>query len=84
MKTVTINVLQDDINKGWANNPGACPIALAAARTLRVPCTVGDETLSVDNYRSFATLPLSAQAFVLTFDLGGSVSPFSFDVEVLE
>lgn len=89
MKTITVNVTQRDIDAAWEamdTNPAfdatkQCPIARALHRhpaTRRVAVT-GDQVLISGQ---LANLPAEAIAFVVAFDSGEPVAPFTFTLEV--
>lgn len=87
MKTIHIEVTQDDINRGIPKNACRCPIALAVRRTTGVECAVRPcgsylhQNGSGIDVVSFA-LPDIASRFIKMFDEYGSVQPFSFDISI--
>lgn len=84
---VTIEVTQDDIDKGEPGNPCACPIWWALHRAFpALPMFVGTAVIRCDHAGShapvFARLPQSARDFIARLDTAHSVEPFSFDLDV--
>jgi hypothetical protein len=91
MKTRTIQVTQEDINKGLPRSYDSCPIALAANREFSDArhITVSPNKIIVHRpeespYSLGETwyLPTKAILFILAFDNrgGSAVSPFTFEV----
>jgi hypothetical protein len=83
---MTINVTQDDIAKGKKNNCLRCPVALAVIRETGIH-DVYVYGSSVTFYRHsdqccerYNTDEVSE--FIENFDGGGTVAPFSFELEV--
>lgn len=81
MPDITVEVTQEDIDKGVAGNPCLCPIARAVRRELDIPTISTDVSVyswTMDALDVFYTLPASAERFVTRFDYGDSVEPFTF------
>lgn len=85
------DVLQDDIDKGEVGDPHSCPIALALIRQLpNYGITVGSNYILTERptpienqpYMLRHYSPHSAHRFVIRFDKGKSVKPFSFDLDM--
>lgn len=77
-----IEVTADDIFMGIAGRCRDCPIARAVCRAAGVPASwlaVHSRYAMIDGKRY--TLPVEAQAFIRTYDLGREVEPFTFDLE---
>lgn len=98
MRQVTVEVTQEDIDKGQRGEVCSCAIALAVTRALGEPVVVGPQ---IDNLftwavfarrgasvsltgRVIAKLPKEAREFAGRFDRMLEVEPFSFAVEVAE
>lgn len=91
MKTVTIDVIDQDIKVGTRRNAFFCPIARAANRALgghgysysQMHVQVGDNLLG---FRFGKPVFLSPQAikFMEDFDTGNPVVPFSFRVAIAD
>lgn len=85
-RKVRINVTKRDIELGKPGEGEGCPIALAARRHPELKgCAVGlgligTEALGYDSM----PLPEEARRFVVDFDDGRPVAPFSFTLEVPE
>ena len=84
-KEFTVNVTQKDIDEGVAEDCYACPIALAAMRA--TGCKGAGVSpyylrLFYDNEEASYRLPRAAERFVLDFDEGKPVEPFSFTVTI--
>ena len=81
-KPKTIKVTREDISKGMPLESDACPISLAIKRTMKVKrvdvsayeITVGSTKMSI---------PRSAKRFMLDFDDGRPVKPFSFQLSLV-
>jgi hypothetical protein len=81
MKTVRIEVTQDDIDNGSACDVCACPIALACLRAGLKDVSVCDASL---DWKEKIPTPTVAVEFIFAFDSGRDVKPFSFEIEVAE
>jgi hypothetical protein len=83
---VRIEVTVEDIRAGRPGEAGACPVALALCRATGRPWAVCPEELfgRFDGPVRAPGLdaPPEVTTFVLAFDRGEAVSPFSFDLEV--
>jgi hypothetical protein len=83
---MTIEVTQEDIDKGERFLGLFCPIARAAKRTMGLSyqdediynCHVGSHDMRLKG--EFVKLPNRAMEFIFNFDKKREVSPFSFDV----
>lgn len=86
MKTVRVDVTQDDIAAGQQCSSFACPIALAARRVLKdpFPCVGGNVLLTEDANDGRLPLPPAARAFIRRFDHAETVEPFSFELTLPE
>lgn len=80
MKT-RIEVTQDDIEKGVAKNCSACPVARAITKKLRQGLVAGVSSVLLIDYYKFR-LSIEAFLFVIDFDKGLPVQPFSFDLDL--
>ncbi len=86
MKTCTIHVLQEHINRGRRRNCSFCPVALALADACGGTPSVGLRSgrariPGTHALRDFA-LPWKVQDFIRSFDAHIEVFPFSFEVEL--
>lgn len=81
MKTITIEVTQEDIDKGKQGSCGRCPIALAAYRVMEGSFLVLPYAIFRLEGKSIS-LPDSAIEFIGLFDSGMPVKPFSFTIEI--
>lgn len=83
MKTITVEVTQADIDEGERGHCAQCPIAKAMERTTG---EVWHVTLfgafPRDRYVPTAQIPSKVQEFILAFDRGEPVTPFTFTLEV--
>lgn len=87
----TIQVTQDDIDKGVKNNTKFCPIARAMVRTLGldgvddifVGYTVAEVQYATDGPLEYLECPLPTEAkdFIEQFDTDHTVEPFEFEVD---
>lgn len=73
---VQVTVTADDIARGIAGTARCCPVAYAAQRAF------GDSELSVGAMCLYAEkryyMPGPVQSWIIDFDAGGQVAPFSF------
>jgi hypothetical protein len=88
MKTVTIEVTQEDIEKGQRKDGCNCPIAKAIKRAIP-GCCVSVATrwvvLSINGeFCGDSFLPEKALKFIADFDNFNPISPFTFQLEVPE
>ena len=85
MKKVKINVTKEDIKTGLRNNCDKCPVALAIVRKFKSELVfVGHRAwYAIDGKgnKVGGDLPIKAQEFIVKFDRGAFVSPFTFMVE---
>ena len=83
-----IYVTQSDIDNGVIGDPLFCPIARAMRRTGYHDATVEDDAIyyrdedSGEIVRRWSNYHM--RDFVVEFDRGDTVAPFSFDIEELE
>lgn len=91
MKTVLINVTENDINRGDRGNSLSCPVAIAVHRKLTREVRVGRQGLfilkSFEPSKQVAPLPGKAVVFIKNFDevtYGPKpiFKPFKFSVTV--
>ena len=77
MSRIHIKVTQEDIDLGLAYEASSCPVALALQRELDMPgaslCS-SNITVGEHNYNP----PDEVRDFVVAFDNGKEVKPFSF------
>ncbi len=85
----TIDVTQEDIDRGRRSDDCYCPIALSVARTLGVMVRVTRRNIYIwdgcnGDGSYLACLPDVAHDFVDAFDRNGAqaVKPFTFEIEV--
>ena len=81
-----VNVTQEHINKGERYSSVSCPIAWALRDALSVDCygvnVRASEATWFDNGHWRRTwLPDTAQHFVVEFDKGHNMEPFSFELD---
>jgi len=83
---VRIEVTQADIDRGVCESYMACPIVHATRRALDVKHVWIDEdgitVIDANNVVSVMAVPQSAFDFIVRFDGGKHVEPFTFDLEV--
>jgi hypothetical protein len=81
---VIVNVDQWCIDNGFPICAGECPVALALARATGHDAQVTGSEAFVYNPKMVAyKLPRIAEDFVIRFDSGQQVEPFTFELEVL-
>lgn len=78
----TINVTQEDIERGKRNSCFQCPLVYAISRALDCGVHVHRNCFFVRDELDDYSLPQSAIDFIAAFDAGEKVEPFSFEVEV--
>lgn len=87
MSTITIKVIQEDIDKGVAEDCERCPIAIAIERAMpgfsadvAANWTVVQDQSIVHRYRT----PAGARHFIRKFDTLGAtfVRPFEFELPI--
>jgi hypothetical protein len=79
---VRIDVTQEDIEAGKRRKVTTCPIARAANRVFVKAARVNTFEIRVAGMHVFTgqPLPLRASRFVMAFDSGRPVKPFSFTI----
>jgi hypothetical protein len=82
MKTVEINVTDEDIKNGERADCELCPIACAARRAGIDYALVNTTYILVGPMAVRIALPTEAQAFVIEFDSGQPVQPFTFTIQI--
>lgn len=85
MRTITINVTQEDIDKGIKNSCFNCALALSAKRALEdANLSVGAKTIFWVTKLVDFNLPQVAIDFIKAFDTNQPVSPFTFDLTLAD
>lgn len=91
---VQVDVTEQDILHGVRRCSHRCPVATAAKRTLKlawptkeVNIEVWARSIAIWTYNNAyeykeLSLPGKASDFVMSFDNGWPISPFSFEIEV--
>lgn len=89
VKTIMLNVTDEDIKQGKPGDPCACAVALALTREFQQPCTVGSSYAYVHSFddpnndpKYYITLPYQVRAFISDVDADIKVQPFSHQLEV--
>lgn len=77
----TVNVTQEDIDKGKKGSCSQCPVALAGIRSVGKSFYVGP-TMFAFRFNWIAELPKCVVDFIERFDSGQPVQPFTFDIEI--
>ena len=79
-----VTVTADDIAQGTPGSVRSCPIALAIDRATgnNGPLWKVDGECAYRDDEPDHMLPEAAREFVRSFDVGGYVEPFEFEVEV--
>ena len=80
MVTYTIDVTQEDIDQGERDKCRRCPIALAMKRVFPGKVSLVYGTVAWVDLDRYADLPDEAQQFIMYFDEGEPVEPFSFSL----
>jgi len=91
MFDVTVHVTENDILSGWKSVCERCPVALAIARALDVDyVSVGCSSFISHGHKQGEKtyrneyFPMVVIDFIMSFDKGEAVSPFSFILTVKE
>jgi hypothetical protein len=80
MGMTTVHVTQKHIDNGEQCDGRECPIALAARDAFPdIHISVSHHYIFVDGKSQL--LPVNVSRFIKTFDGGGMVKPFSFEVQ---
>ena len=78
-----IVVTQNDIEQGVRYKACACPVALAIKRRTSRECEVaGRYMVFLSNLNTEHDLPTPVHKFVVAFDMGKPVKPFSFELDL--
>lgn len=79
-----VSVTQIDIDSGKQKKCFECPVALAVRRSTGMRCRVDGSQgmLEAELKVIYVYFPPYAVDFQNDFDLGGPVTPFSFEIEV--
>lgn len=81
---IKIDVTEYDIHVGTKNSYFSCPIAIALARATKTRIAVTTDKVyqfvPLQTAKIVAELPSVARKFVLAFDRGRPVEPFSFEM----
>lgn len=82
---VRIQVTEADITKAESNNSMRCVVAQAIARTIpdasRISVDVQTVRWSAGNERFVFLTPYSVQGYVVAFDAGDKIEPFTFNLD---
>ena len=84
MKTIKIEVTEEDIRKGVRDNCRECPIASACNRAgLKYPSVYPEEiqywqNIGLKGWRTSAEV----EYWIADYDAGKPVTPFSFEMEI--
>lgn len=81
MKTKTIRVTKKDIANGEPGRTRLCPVALAVKRQWR-PVEVQKRAIYVCSDDRRISLPITVGRFIMRFDDGKTVKPFSFKIRI--
>lgn len=85
MKTrFTVDVTEQDIGDGWRNNSSRCVVVRAVARTVPGSSGIRVDTQTIrfrvgDKRYQYLT-PAAAAQYVVDFDAGDAIKPFSFQL----
>ncbi len=87
-----IDVTREDIDNGTKRACGLCPVALAAKRVVAPFMRVAAYSTALElvtTERPFRPdtlhrLPATATSFIIDFDRGSPVEPFSFELDIPE
>lgn len=83
-KRLRIDVLEQDIERAHVNDSYKCVVAQAIARTVKTAGRIEVDTQSirftVDGERRVYLTPYAVQGYVIAFDAGDPIEPFSFQI----
>lgn len=81
---VTVEVTEEDIARAKQNDSYNCVVAQAIARTVPTSTSIDVDTQSirftVDGERRIYMTPYAVQGYVIAFDAGDAIEPFSFQI----
>lgn len=81
---ISVEVTADDIARAIRNDSYTCVVAQAVARTVPGATNIDVDTQSirftVDNERRIYMTPYAVQGYVIAFDAGDEIEPFSFQL----
>lgn len=81
---ISVEVTASDIERAHRNDSYKCVVAQAIARTVPMATNVDVDTQSirftVDNERRIYMTPYAVQGYVIAFDAGDDIEPFSFQL----
>lgn len=81
LKTITVEVRWDHIQQGVARNIRSCPVALALKEATGTAWTVSQYSLyEINSLNCMLPAPEAVHDFVVLFDTGTPVQPFSFEI----
>lgn len=87
--TYLIQVTEDDIREGEADNCFECPVSIALEREIGTCCTATQRKIQVWNGKGFDSIqtPITARDFIANFDEARpdhrrEPEPFSFEIEL--
>lgn len=79
---MTINVTQEHIKQGCRVNCAKCPVALALKERTGDLWLVGGSYIRRNGHNDLIELPAVVTQWILDFDDGIEVQPFSFELEI--
>lgn len=82
MRTVMVDVTQEDIDGCKSGDAYSCPLAIAGTRAVGEPVSVGLGSIGAVNDRWRVALPPAAYDFRRFFDAGRAVRPIAFPLRV--
>ena len=82
MRTITVEVTQDDIDQGRRRSSCECPVALAVKRATGAEWViVGCSSVDIGDNKQPFRLPDDARQFISNYDLGFRPEPITFTLE---
>jgi hypothetical protein len=82
MRTVTVNVTQEDIDRRRPRSQCGCPLATAISRAVGEPMAVFNTDVGPQAGGYYVNLPPDAFDFRRAFDAGRAVRPIAFPLRV--
>jgi hypothetical protein len=81
---ITVEVTERDIERAHRNDSYTCVVAQAVARTVKEATRIEVDTqtirFTVDDERRVYMTPYAVQGYVIAFDAGDAIEPFSFQL----
>lgn len=81
-RKIRVNVTKTDIKMGTPNKMDSCPVALACKRAGMRGVSIYDSIVFCRGNRAYVAENYAVESFVVAFDKGNNVKPFSFTIDL--